>query len=63
MLDSLLKANIVWEVTHTWEEWRELYLFLQNRYSDVVYELPPFPKTHLVLTNLLKEDRILGLDR
>lgn len=63
MLDNLLKANVVWEVTHTWEDWRELYLFLQTRYSDAIDELPQFPKAHLVLTNLLKEDRIRGLDR
>ena len=59
----VMDAHIVWEVSHSWEEWRDLYQYLAVVFSYRIDDLPAFPKSHLFLTTLLTEDRILGLNR
>lgn len=58
-----MKAHVSWEVSHTWEEWKDFYQFLQYQFYYKLDQLPSFPKSHVLLTTLLTEDRILCLNR
>ena len=49
--------HVNWEVSHTWEEWRDLHMY------DTLAEMPSFPQGHLLMTTLLVDDRLRGLNR
>ena len=50
-------------MSHTWEEWKDLYLYLDYVMHDTIRELPAFPKSHILMTTLLIDDRLNGLNR
>lgn len=55
--------HVSWEVVHTWEEWKDFFLYLQYQFLEKMDSLPPFPKAHLLLTSLLIDERIRGFNR
>ena len=55
--------RINWDVSHTWEQWKDIHSYIEYLFVDELSELPPFPKGHLVMTTLLTEDRMNGLNR
>ena len=55
--------HVSWEVAHTWEEWRDLYLYVEYRFPEQLKSLPPFPTAHLLMTTLLMDERVLGMNR
>ena len=63
IIGSVLNAHIVWEVSHSWDEWQDFYQFFVFVFFYRMNDLPSFPKNHLFLRPLLIEDRILGLNR
>lgn len=63
IIGPVMNAHIVWEVSHSWDEWQDFYQFLKVVFCYRMNDLPSFPKNHLFLTPLLIEDRILGLNR
>lgn len=61
--DEKMSMHVNWEVSHTWEEWRDLHMYLDDRMHDTLAEMPSFPQGHLLMTTLLVDDRLRGLNR
>ena len=55
--------KVSWEVSYTWERWKDLNRVLEYHAEHSFEELPAFPKDHLVMTTLLIDDRLNGLTR
>ena len=62
-IDEALDVKVSWEVSYTWERWKDLNRVLEYHASHSLEELPVFPKDHLVMTTLLIDDRLNGLTR
>ena len=58
-----MDVKISWEVSYTWDRWKDLNRVLEYRTKHSLEELPEFPKDHFVMTTLLIDDRLNGLTR
>lgn len=61
--DEKRNMHVSWETSHTWEEWRDLHTYLDDRMHETLAEMPSFPQGHLLMTTLLVDDRLRGLNR
>lgn len=61
--DEKMNTHVSWEVSHTWEEWRDLHTYMDDRMHEMLVEMPAFPQGHLLMTTLLVDDRLRGLNR
>lgn len=61
--DELMNIRTSWSVSHTWEQWKDLHAYIEYIFLSKGFDLPSLPKSHLIMTTLLIEDRMNALNR
>lgn len=60
---ELMHIRTTWSVSHTWEQWKDIHAYIEYISTNKNYDLPSLPKSHLVMTTLLIDDRMNALNR
>ena len=63
IIDELMNIRTTWSVSHTWEQWKDIHAYIEYISTNKNYDLPSLPKSHLVMTTLLIDDRMNALNR
>lgn len=61
--DESMNIRASWSVNHTWEQWKDLHAYIEYICLNQNLDLPSLPKSHLVMTTLLIDDRMNALNR
>lgn len=61
--DELMNIRTSWSVSHTWEQWKDIHAYIEFISVNKNIDLPSLPKSHLVMTTLLIDDRMNALNR